>query len=87
MSRNEVSRNAEQNPLCNARLRQEALARKGFSDLTPAVAWYAMSQNESKDLLLGSVKILFPHRMFVVSMWNSTRTLENDRSGALNACS
>ena len=31
-------------------------------------------QNESKTLLLGIVKILFPYCMFVVSVWNSTRT-------------
>jgi hypothetical protein len=53
---------------------QEAICSKGDSDLAPAMVYCAMSQNESKTLLLGIVKILFPHRMFVVSVWNSTRT-------------
>ena len=44
-----------------------------YNDLAPAMAWCATSQNESMTLLLGSVTILFPHRMFVTMVWNSTR--------------
>jgi hypothetical protein len=38
------------------------------------MACYSTSQNESKTLLLGRVKILFPHRLFVSRVWNLTRT-------------
>ena len=80
-----MSGKAEQNPLCNARLRQEAVSSKGDSDLAPAMGYCVMCQNESKALLLGRVKVLFPHCMFVAVFGIRLVPIENGRSAALNA--
>jgi hypothetical protein len=84
MSRNEVSGKAGQNPLCNARLRQEAVSSKGDSDFAPAMVYCAISQNESKTLLLGIVKSCF----HIACLWSvfgiRLVPIENGRSGALN---
>jgi hypothetical protein len=56
--------------LCYARLRQEDISSKGYSDLAPAMVCCAMSHNRSKALLLDSVMILFPHRWFLTMVWS-----------------
>ena len=54
-------------------IRDPAPRSGAYNDLASAMACCFTSQNESKTLLLGSVTILFLHRIFATMVWTSTR--------------